>query len=71
MFKKIIIVAVVLTAFLPAGADKPGRIAELEAEVEILRDKVEMLEVETACMESYINFILSGDFAYMICQECQ
>lgn len=66
MSKKIIVAAVVLMAFLPVSADKSGRIQELEAEVEILRDRVEMLEVETACIESYVNFVLSEAFVDMI-----
>lgn len=72
--KKVIMLAIVLMAFLPVSADKPGRIQELEARVQQLETKLQdydNLKVEVSCMESYINFILSDDFAQMVCGYCQ
>jgi hypothetical protein len=68
MFKKtVIIVAVILlvTALVPVGADKPGRLQELEARVQQLENKLqdyEMLKVEVSNLESYVNYILSDDY---------
>ena len=56
---------------LPVGADNPGRLRELEAQVKSLQSKVELLELETSNMESYINFILSDAYIQMVCQECR
>ena len=61
--KKILFIVIVLLLFVPASADKPGRIAALEAKVAELENKTENLE-------SYVNFILSGAFAEMVCQSC-
>lgn len=72
--RKVITLAVVLLVltFLPAGADKPGRIQELEARVAILEGKLqdyENIKVEVSCLESYVNFILSDEFVDMIIDQ--
>jgi len=68
MYKKIVIAMIlvlVLSVFAPAN--KPGRMQALEAEIESLKSRVETLELETSCMESYINFILSDEYMDMVC----
>jgi outer membrane murein-binding lipoprotein Lpp len=71
--KKTICVAIVLMVLilLPAGADNPGRIRQLESEVKNLRTEVKTLKNEVANLESIVNYILSGDFANQVCQSCQ
>ena len=68
MYKKItIILAVVLmlSLFVPVGANKPGRIQSLEARVKALESKLqgyEMLKLEVSNLESYVNYILSDAY---------
>jgi hypothetical protein len=54
-----------ITLFVPVKANKPGRIQELEARVELLENKtqdLDILETEVANLESYVNYILSDQF---------
>lgn len=51
--------------------NQAGRISQLEARVKSLEAQVEILEIETSNLESFVNFILSGDFAEMVCKSCQ
>lgn len=69
----VLLVAVILLAFSSVGADKPGRIHELEARVQQLENKLqgyETLKMEVSNLESYCNFILSDEFAEIICVSC-
>ena len=55
--KKLIIILLVLAFvnFLPATPEPQGKIHQLEA-------RVKSLEVEVACLESYVHFILSEGY---------
>ena len=76
--KKLVIIltiALVISLFVPSPsvANKPGRVQQLEDRVRQLENKLQdydTLKMEVSNLESIVNFILSGDFANMVCQSC-
>ncbi len=68
----LLILILAMSLFVPAKAEKSGRIQELEERVLLLENKLQdydSVKTEVACLESYVNFILSDEYVDWIISQ--